>query len=108
MDKKEVPLVHAKKTVEKDLVLDPNGFFVIEVRNNAIFVEYYKNVYKNNCIVSGNIKKVFKGQRADELCDTIADHVPDLLPGHYLYLGRELKIAEQALDRKIVYEQGGC
>ena len=108
MDKKEVPLVHAKKTIEKDLVLDPNGFFVIEVRDNAIFVEYYKNVYKNNRIVSGNIKKVFKGLRADEICDTIANHVPDLLPGHYLYLGRELKVAEQALDRKSVYEQGGC
>ena len=108
MDRKEVPLVQAKKTMEKDLVLDPKGFFVIEVRDNAIFVEYYKNVYKNDRIVSGNIKKVFKGQKADELCDTIADHVPDLLPGHYLYLGRELKVAEQALEGKSFYEQGGC
>ena len=108
MNRKEIPLVQAKKTMEKDLVLDPKGFFVIEVRDNAIFVEYYKNVYKNDRIVSGNIKKVFKGQRADALCDTIADHVPDLLPGHYLYLGRELKTAEQALEEKSVYEQGGC
>jgi len=108
MDRKEVPLIQAKKKMEKELVLDSNGFFVIEVRDNAIFVEYYQNVYKNNRIVSGNLNKVFKGQKADELCDTIADHVPDLLPGHYLYLGRELKVAEQALDRNSVYEQGGC
>lgn len=108
MDRKDVTLIQAKKTLEKDLVLDPNGFFVIEVRDHAIFVEYYANVYKKDHIVSGSLKKVFKGQKADAVCDTIADHVPDLLPGHYLYLGRELKIAEQALENNIAYEQGGC
>lgn len=108
MDRKDVSLIQAKKTLEKDLILDPNGFFVIEVRNNAIYVEYYSNVYKHNRIVSGNLKKVFKGKKADAVCDTIAGHITDLLPGHYLYLGRELKVAEQALENNIVYEQGGC
>ncbi len=28
---REVPLIKAKKTTEKDVILDPQGFFVIEV-----------------------------------------------------------------------------
>ena len=108
MDKKDVPLIEAVKTAEKDVILDPSGFFVIELHDEKIFVEYYTNVYKNERIVSGNLKMVFMGTRADALSDTIAQHVHQLLPEHYLYIGRELKAAEAALNNNLVYEQGGC
>ena len=108
MIKKDIPLIEAEKTAEKDVLLDPNGFFVIEVRDNAIYVEYYTNVMKNNKIVSGNIQKVFFGKKADALCDTIAYNIPNLRPEHYMYLGRELYHAQIALENNSVYEQGGC
>ena len=93
MADKEVPLIRAKKTPRKDVILDPNGFFVIEVnrKQNEIRVEHYSNVYKNKRIVSGILEKVFSGNKADALCDTIVKNVPDLLPMHYLYLGESYK-----------------
>jgi glycosylphosphatidylinositol transamidase (GPIT) subunit GPI8 len=110
MANKEVPLIKAKKTPRKDVVLDPNGFFVIEVdkRQNKIRVEYYSNVYKNKRIVSGVLEKVFLGGKADALCDTIVKNVPDLLPSHYMYLGREIQRAQCALEKNKKYVQGGC
>ena len=40
---KEIPLFHAKKIPEKDVILDPKGFFVIEVdkKQKQIRIEYY-------------------------------------------------------------------
>jgi hypothetical protein len=108
MADKEVPLIEAKKTAEKDVVLDPNGFFVIELFKSGIRVEYYSNVYKEKRIVSGHLQKVFTGIKADALSDTIAQHVPALLPEHYLYLGRELQKAQLAFEQKKKYVQGGC
>jgi len=110
MADKEIPLIRAKKTAQRDVKLDPNGFFVIELdrKNKDIRVEYYSNVYRNNKIVSGVLEMIFVGKKADELCDTIAENVPKLLPTHYLYLGRELKSAELALINNIKYFQGGC
>jgi len=105
---KVVPLIAAKKTPEKDVKLDPQGFFVIEVHSKGIRVEYYANVYKERRIVSGRLEKVFTGTRADALSDTIATQVPTLRPEHYLYLGRELQRAQQAFEQKKPYEQGGC
>jgi len=107
---KEIPLIRAKKVSQKDVILDPSGFFVIELdkKNKDIRVEYYSNVYKNKKIVSGILETVFVGRKADELCDTIAKNVPKLLPTHYLYLGRELKSAEIALINNTKYLQGGC
>ncbi len=107
---KEVPLIKAEKTQEKYVKLDPNGFFVIEIdkKDNQIRVEYFKNVYKNNKIVSGNLNKVFVGKKADAICDTISKHIKNLLPEHYMYLGREIKLAEIALEKNKKYVQGGC
>jgi hypothetical protein len=105
---KEIPLIEAKKTLQKDVKLDPAGFFVIEVYAKGVRVEYYSNVYKERRIVSGHLEKVFNGTKADALSDTIAAHVPDLRPEHYLYLGRELQKAQQAFEQKQPYEQGGC
>ena len=110
MKHREVPLVVAQKTKRKDVVLDPRGFFVIELdrKRSLIRVEYYSNVYKGKQIVSGKLEKVFTGARADALSDTIAHHIADLRPEHYLYLGRELQRAQDALHKNQVYEQGGC
>jgi hypothetical protein len=105
---KEIPLIEAKKTPEKNVQLDPNGFFVIEVYPKGIRVEYYSNVYKNQRIVSGHLEKVFVGTTAEALSDTIASQVPALLPEHYLYLGRELLTAQIAYEKKKKYVQGGC
>jgi dihydropteroate synthase len=105
---KEIPMIEAKKTSQKDVTLDPQGFFVIEVHAKSVRVEYYSNVYKEHRIVSGHLEKVFAGKKADALSDTIATHVPNLRPEHYLYLGRELQKAEQAFEQKQPYVQGGC
>ncbi len=110
MADKNIPLIKAKKTSQKDVLLDPNGFFVIEIVKNEkqIRVEYFSNVNKNNRIVSGILKKVFIGEKADALSDTIVKNVPDLLPEHYMYLGRELQRAQYALENNKKYFQGGC
>ena len=110
MVEKKVPLIMAKKTEEKNVILDPNGFFVIEIdrKKKQIRVEYFSNVYKNKKIVSGNFQKVFVGKKADALSDTISKNVPELLPEHYLYLGRELQRAQCALEKHKKYIQGGC
>jgi len=107
---KEVPLIKEQKTAEKDVALDPNGFFVIEIDNKQklIRVEYYSNVYKKERIVSGNLQKVFTGENTDALCDTIAKHIPNLLPEHYMYLGREIQRAQCAIKKNEKYIQGGC
>ena len=105
MADKEVPLIKAKKTLRKDVKLDPSGFFVIEVdrKNNKIRVEYYSNVYKGKRIVTGNLRMVFQGDKADALCDTIAKKISGLLPEHYLYLGRETQRAQCALEKNKKY-----
>ena len=110
MADKEVPKIRAEKIPQKDVILDPKGFFVIELdRNkNEIRVEYYSNVYKEKRIVSGILEKVFTGNKADSLCDTIVKNVPDLLPTHYMYLGRELQKAQDSLENNTKYFQGGC
>lgn len=105
---KRVPLIHAKKTPEKDVVLDSEGFFVIEVHDKEIIVEYYSNVYKDKRIVSGSLEKVFSGDKADALSDTIIRYVPPLRAEHYMYLGRELQKAQNALEKQKKYVQGGC
>jgi hypothetical protein len=105
---RDVPLIKAKKTLEKDVILDSKGFFVIEVEAKGIRSEYYSNVYRNKRIVSGRLEKVFIGPKADALCDSIAQHVPGLRPEHYLYLGRELQKAQLAFEQKRKYVQGGC
>ena len=105
---KEVPLIKAKKTIQKDVILDRRGFFVIEVHEKEIRVEYYSNIYKDDRIVSGNLEKVFSGAKADALSDTIVQHVPDLRAEHYIYLGRELQKAQYALEQNKKYVQGGC
>ena len=54
---KKVPLIKAEKTQRKDVVLDSEGFFVIEIHKKEIVVEYYSNVYRDGKIVSGSLCK---------------------------------------------------
>ena len=109
-DRETVPLIKAEKTPEKDVKLDPAGFFIITVirKDKKIMVEYYANVYRNGRIVSGKLKKVFEGVKADAICDTIVRYVPNLRPEHYAYLGRELQKAQTALEKNEKYVQDGC
>lgn len=108
MGKNEIPLIEAKKTPRKEVILDPKGFFIIEVHPDSIMVEFYENVKRDDRIISGKLRKVFTGSHADALSDTIAHHIKDLRPDHYLYLGRELLKAELALQNNQSYTQGGC
>ena len=110
MANRKIPLIKAVKTPEKDVKLDPNGFFVIELdkKEEQIRVEYYSNVYKGKKIVSGILEKVFVGKKTDALCDIISKNVPRLLPEHYMYLGREIQLAQCALEKNKKYFQGGC
>ena len=110
MVNRKIPLIKAVKKPKKDVKLDPNGFFVIDLDKNEeqIRVEYYSNVYKGKKIVSGILKKVFIGKKTDALCDIILKNVPRLLPEHYMYLGREIQRAHFALENNIEYIQGGC
>ena len=103
-----IPVINAEKTKEKDIVLDENGFFVIELVQNKIQVEFYHNVIKDKKIVSGKLQKMFLGDSAAALSDTIAKHIPSLRPEHYLYLGRELQRAQDALHQHKKFEQDGC
>lgn len=103
-----IPLIKAKKTSKNDVILDPKGFFVIEIRDKEIIVEYYTNIYRNNKIVTGKLKKVFSGTNADALCDTISKHIKYMRPEHYMYLGGELIKAQYAIVNNIKYVQGGC
>lgn len=105
---KEIPLIHEQKTTQKDVTLDPAGFFIIEVTRKEIRVEYYSNVYKKAKIVSGKLEKVFTGKKANALGDTIARHIRNLRPEHYLYLGRELQRAQYAFEQNEKYIQDGC
>jgi hypothetical protein len=110
MVEKTVTLINVEKTKQKDILLDPAGFFVIEIdrKEKKIRVEYFLNVYKDKKIVSGNLQKVFIGKKADALSYTIVKNVPKLLPEHYMYLGRELLSAQYALEKNKKYVQGGC
>jgi hypothetical protein len=103
-----VPVIPAEKTREKDVVLDKKGFFVIELVQNQIQVEFYHNVIKNDRIVSGKLSIVFIGTSAAALSDTIARYIQGLRADHLLYLGRELMRAELALKQNESYEQNGC
>ncbi|HEC81180.1 MAG TPA: hypothetical protein ENI42_01970 [Thermoplasmatales archaeon] len=99
-------LIKAEKTPQRDVKLDPKGFFTIRVKGKQILVEYYSDLNKK--VGSAEPDKVFLGSKADALCDTIVKHIPGLLPSHYAYLGRELQKAEDACKNNKKYVQGGC
>ena len=99
-------VIKAEKTPQRDVKLDPKGFFTITLENQEIVVEYYNDLNKK--VGLNKPDKIFLGEKAAALCDTIVKHVPGLLPEHYAYLGRELQKAEFALKENKKYVQGGC
>jgi len=103
----EMKPIAARKTQQEDVVLDPQGYFVIKV-DATIRVEFYTYTGPGNVKSGGRLERVFYGKRADALCDTITRHIKSLLPEHYCYLGRELQKAEDALGEGKTYVQGGC
>lgn len=81
---------------------DPNGHFLISINHTRkkIVVEHYKK---------GKINKKIIGENAKEICDTIAKSklIGDFEQTleHGMYLGRELKKAEIALNNRLNFEQ---
>jgi hypothetical protein len=105
MPKKNIPLIIAEKNKKFNCNLDPNGFFIINTSNDLINVEFYENVIKENKIVSGKLLMVFQGHKADALSQSIVQHIKGLTPEHYIYLGRELILAEKSIKDKTKYKQ---
>ena len=62
----------------------------------------------NSCNNNLDSTKSLLQSTQQELSDTIAKNVPNLLSTHFMYLGRELQKAEYCLEKNIKYVQGGC
>jgi len=82
----------------RGLELDPQGNFVIAVHDGAIEVELLSPA-------GDQVLWRARDTRADRLSREIAALRLASLPSHYLYLGRELQRAEEALRRGVPYAQ---
>lgn len=102
---KEIPVIYADSSYDIKKKLDKKGFFIINIRENIISVEYYKNVVRNRSIVSGNLQMIFNGSNAEWLSNAIEKYIPELQKDHCMYLARELMKAELALKTHTAYEQ---
>jgi thymidylate synthase len=93
-DAKKISKEYLKQTRSK---YDHRGYYIIEVKNDEIFVDHY----------SPKSKKIgqYHGKTAIELTDTLAMHHAASDPYHYMYLGRELQKAEFALKNGLSYKQ---
>ena len=74
--------------------LDPNGYFIITIRNQLITAEHYN--YEDQ------LKNSYSSKDPEELFNKIKDLVND---EHALYLKKELKRAESALKTGDKYIQ---
>lgn len=84
------------------LVLDPAGYVVIYVdpRRRLLVAEHYQN--------RGAITTVIEGLRADDIMATLlAENLVTRLD-HAAYLGRQLALAEMALQSGTTYRQDGA
>lgn len=100
---------------KKDVVLDPKGFFTIFVDKKAkqIRVEHYLAKWKNlkysgdwkKCMSWHKLNKIIVGKDAEAICHTIIREGLISRIEHAAYLGRELKKAEIALKKNLIYEQ---
>ena len=85
----------------KDFKVDPNGYFVINIKGEQLMVDFYKG---------GKPKLRILGKNAKEVRDTI-DRLHLLkkpfarAAQHAIYLGAELKKAEIAAKYGLEYEQ---
>tara|TARA_Y100000589_G_scaffold245287_1_gene232982 strand:- start:4001 stop:4387 length:387 start_codon:yes stop_codon:yes gene_type:complete len=113
-----------KKLSNRNINLDPNGYFLIKVdlMHKKIIVEHYLNKINNKGIAidpdtnmpitcrEDNIRqynKIFIGESAKEVGILLSEKDEDLISkiDHALYLGRELQKAEECIMKNIEYIQ---
>tara|TARA_Y100001978_G_scaffold127087_1_gene113370 strand:- start:675 stop:1061 length:387 start_codon:yes stop_codon:yes gene_type:complete len=123
-DLRRINEINDKKLSQRDIVLDPSGYFIIKTDqiSKKIFVEHYLNNIDSKGIALDPLtnkpikcdkqnkrqyNKIFKGNTAKEIGILITEKNNNLISklDHALYLGRELQKAEECLLRNEVYIQ---
>ena len=113
-----------KKLSQRDIVLDPFGYFIIKIDqiNKKIIVEHYLNNIDSKGIALDPLtnkpiqcdkknkrpyNNIFEGNTAKEIGILISEKNNDLISklDHALYLGRELQKAEECLMKNHEYIQ---
>ena len=113
-----------KELSQRDIVLDPSGYFIIKIDhiNKKIFVEHYLNNIDKKGIALDPLtnkpiqcdkqnrrqyNKNFNGNTAKEIGILITEKNNNLISklDHALYLGRELQKAEECLLKNEEYIQ---
>ena len=123
-DLKRKNTITDKKLSQREILLDPNGYFIIKIDqiNKKIVVEHYLNNIDSEGIALDPItnkpiqcdkknkrqyNNIFKGNTAKEIGVLISEKNNDLISklDHALYLGRELQKAEECLIKNDEYIQ---
>ena len=113
-----------KKLSQRDIILDPFGYFIIKINeiDKIIVVEHYLNNIDSKGIALDPLtnkpikcdkqnkrkyNKIFEGNTAKEIGILITEYNNNLISklDHALYLGRELQKAEVCLLKNEVYIQ---
>ena len=113
-----------KKLSQRDIVLDPSGYFIIKIDqiNKKIIVEHYLNNIDNRGIALDPLTNkpiqcdkqnkrqyniLFEGNTAKEIGILITEKNNNLISklDHALYIGRELQKAEECLLKNDEYIQ---
>tara|TARA_B100001121_G_scaffold213833_1_gene187527 strand:- start:13 stop:399 length:387 start_codon:yes stop_codon:yes gene_type:complete len=113
-----------RKLSQRDIVLDPSGYFIIKIDqiNKKIIVEHYLNNIDKKGIALDPLtnkpiqcdkqnkrqyNKIFEGNTAKEIGILITEKSKNLISkfDHALYLGRELQKAEECLLKNNDYIQ---
>jgi len=113
-----------KKLSQRDIDLDPSGYFIIKIDKiiNKIVIEHYlNNIDKRGVALDPltnkpiqcdkqnkrSYNKIFEGNTAKEIGILITEKNNNLISklDHALYLGRELQKAEECLLRNDEYIQ---
>jgi len=92
-------IVESQRDALKKLEFDPQGNFVIRVEDNQIVVE----------LISPDGESILwqtHGKTSLAIGGKIASLCLASLPSHYVYLGRELQRAEEAIRAGKLYDQG--
>jgi len=92
-------IVDSRQAADRTVEFDPHGNFAIRLENRVIVVELQDPDGK------GIIWQTH-GTSSAEIGKEIASLRLASLPTHYVYLGRELQRAEDALRRNELYDQG--
>ena len=113
-----------KKLSQRDIVLDPSGYFIIKIDqiNKKIVIEHYLNNINNKGIALDPLtnkpiqcdkqnkrqyNKIFEANTAKEIGILITEKNKNLISklDHACYLGRELQKAEECLMNNYEYIQ---